>query len=334
LVAGFLSISYPTPLDFATVSKLGGEPKNLSTLAFVRQVGIIIRSDLRRRGTTFAMPYSAEISRTNPTCLLFMVDQSKSMNGPFGGQEGKKKKEGVADAINRLLQNLVLKCAKSEGIRDYFHLGVIGYGGKSVSAALGGQLSGQALIPISVLANCPIRLEVRNRKVDDGAGGLIEQSFRFPIWFEPVADGRTPMCKAFGLAHQTLAGFVERFPQCFPPIVIHLTDGEATDGDPELASAALRSLKTQDGDVLLFNLHLSSSQKSPVVFPDSDIRLADDYARLLFNMSSVLPKKLLAAAESDGYDVNAHSRGFAFNADLVSVIRFLDIGTRVANNLR
>ena len=74
------------------------------------------------------MAFTAEISRTNPTCLLFLVDQSKSMDGPFGGQPGKKKSEGVADAINRLLQNLVLKCAKSTGVRDYFHVGVIGYG--------------------------------------------------------------------------------------------------------------------------------------------------------------------------------------------------------------
>ena len=82
------------------------------------------------------MPFSAEISRTNPTCLLFLIDQSNSMDGPFAGQPGKKKADGVADAINRLLQNLALKCAKSDGIRDYFFVGVIGYG-NNVQSALG-----------------------------------------------------------------------------------------------------------------------------------------------------------------------------------------------------
>ena len=66
------------------------------------------------------MPYSAEISRVNPSCFLFLIDQSGSMSDPFGGQAGRKKAEGVADAINRLLQNLVIKCAKSEGVRDYY----------------------------------------------------------------------------------------------------------------------------------------------------------------------------------------------------------------------
>src|SRR3954469_2433667 len=153
------------------------------------------------------MPYSAEISRTNPTCFLFLVDQSSSMLEPFGGQSDKKKSEGVADAINRLLQNLCLKCAKSDGIRDYFHVGVIGYGGR-VGLALGGKLASDPLVPISLVANNPLRVEQRTRKVDDGAGGLIDQSFKFPVWVEPMANGKTPMCKALTLAAQFLKEYI------------------------------------------------------------------------------------------------------------------------------
>ena len=57
------------------------------------------------------MPYTAEISRTNPSCFLFLIDRSGSMEDKFP-DSGKAKAEGVADAINRLLQNLVIKCAK------------------------------------------------------------------------------------------------------------------------------------------------------------------------------------------------------------------------------
>src|SRR5262249_26368518 len=135
------------------------------------------------------MAFSAEISRTNPTCILFLVDQSTSMRDPFGAQPGKKKSEGVADAINRLLQNLVLKCPKSEVARAYSHGGAIGYGPR-VSPALAEPPPNQPLVPISVIANAPLRVEDRKRTVDDGAGGLIEQSFRFPVWFEPRANGK------------------------------------------------------------------------------------------------------------------------------------------------
>jgi len=47
-------------------------------------------------------------------------------------------------------------------------------------------------------------------------------------------------------------------------------------------------------------------------------------------MSSPLPPQMREAARTDGFAVTEGAHGFAFNADLVSVIRFLDIGTRVA----
>ena len=278
------------------------------------------------------MAYSAEISRVNPSCFLFLIDQSGSMAESFGGQSGKRKADGVADAINRLLQNLVIKCAKSEGVRDYYHVGVIGYG-HEVAPALGGALAGRQLVPISEIANAPIRVEERTKKVDDGAGGLVDQTIKFPVWFEPVANGRTPMQEAFELAQQTLAEFISRVPNCYPPIVVNITDGEANT-NPESAAAGVRALTSSDGNVLLFNAHLSSHSGAAVEFPSSEAALPDDYARLLFRMSSVLPPAMQETARRDGFQAGEGARGFVFNADLVGVIRFLDIGTKVAQNLR
>ena len=85
-----------------------------------------------------------------------------------------------------------------------------------------------------------------------------------------------------------------------------------------------------DSFLLMFNAHLSSSLAPPVCFPSDENTLADKYAKLLFRMSSILPPKLMSAARDDGYPINGPARGFVFNADLVAVIRFLDIGTRVA----
>src|SRR5690348_10835939 len=101
------------------------------------------------------MPYTAEISRNNPTMFLFLIDQSASMGDPSGGWEVMQNKaDGVADAINRLLQNLAIKCNKEEGVRDYFHVGVIAYGAK-VGPAFGGGLAGRELVPISEIAEAP-----------------------------------------------------------------------------------------------------------------------------------------------------------------------------------
>src|SRR5947199_5687106 len=128
------------------------------------------------------MPYSAELSRTNPTAVVFVIDQSSSMAEPFGAQPDKPKAQGVADGINRLLQNLVLKCAKSEGVRDYFHVGVFGYGGR-VAWCLAGAMAGQRLSPLSLVSNNPIRIEQRVRTVERN-GVAVEKKFNFPVWIE------------------------------------------------------------------------------------------------------------------------------------------------------
>jgi len=279
------------------------------------------------------MAYTAEISRTNPTCFLFLVDQSSSMLEPFGRQPEKQKAEGVADAINRLLQNIALKCAKAEGIRDFFYIGVIGYGGRADSA-LGGALAGQPLVPISALANHPLRVEDRTRKVDDGAGGILEQKFKFAVWLEAKHGGRTPMCQALTMARQSLEVFLVRYPGCYPPLVVNITDGMSTDGDPLPLAKSLCSLKSTDGNVLLFNAHISDLPANPVQFPSAKEGLPDDFAKLLFDMSSPLPPQLVEAARRAGFAGHPGSRGFVFNADLVSIIQFLDIGTKVAQGVR
>src|SRR2546427_8618733 len=104
------------------------------------------------------MAYSAEISRQNPSLFLFLVDQAGSMQDVYGtAGSARRKADGVADAINRLLQNLVIRCAKSEGVRDYYSISVFGYG-SSVGPALGGALLGRDVVPISEIANNPIRI--------------------------------------------------------------------------------------------------------------------------------------------------------------------------------
>ena len=151
------------------------------------------------------MPYQAEISRTNPSCFLFLVDQSSSMKDLFaGGASGGTKAQGVADAVNNLLQNLVSKCTKSDGIRDYYNVGVIGYGGGGVAPAFGGALARKELVPISMVGNNPIRVEQRIKQVADGRGGFADRKVNSPIWFEPTCGGGTPM---WCCAYKSFSGF-------------------------------------------------------------------------------------------------------------------------------
>lgn len=276
------------------------------------------------------MPYSAEISRANPTCFLFLIDQSESMRDPIGGGDvPMQKAEAVADAVNRLLSELSIKCAKEDGVRDYFHVGVIGYGAE-VRPIFDGALAGREIVPLSEVAAQPARIEERARPARPGrSGGGADLAVKFPTWFSPVAFGDTPMCGALDLARRVLSGWLAEHPGSFPPIVLNITDGESTDGDPSISAEALRGLAGTDGHVLLFNLHLSSDHSDPVVFPALDATLPDDYARLLYRMSSPLPEDMRSAAWRHDLALTDGARGFAFNADISSIVQFLDVGTQV-----
>jgi hypothetical protein len=78
----------------------------------------------------------------------------------------------------------------------------------------------------------------------------------------------------------------------------------------------------------LFNLHLSSQRVSSIEYPNSEAGLPDKFAQQLFQMSSPLPDYMLNIAKKEGMSIGDRSRGFVFNADMVAVIKFLDIGTR------
>lgn len=117
----------------------------------------------------------------------------------------------------------------------------------------------------------------------------------------------------------------------FPPTVIHITDGESTDGDPTNTAENIKKLATNDGNVLLFNLHFSSNRAIPISYPDNESGLPDQYAQMLFRISSTLPDHIRDAAKKESYRVSEESRGFAFNADIVELIRFVEIGTRPSN---
>lgn len=111
------------------------------------------------------MAYQAAIQRSDPTALLFLVDQSASMNDKMAGSE-RTKAQFVADVLNRTLASLIVFCRKSDGVRDYFDIGVLGYGGDTVANGFQGTLSQATLQPISLIEANPLRIE--ERKKDGG----------------------------------------------------------------------------------------------------------------------------------------------------------------------
>lgn len=262
------------------------------------------------------MAYERRVDRDHPACFVFLVDQSYSMNEAAAGAPGKSKAQALAQAVNDLIFELVVRSLKdaNQDPRHYYDIAVIGYG-KSVGPAWGGNLAGRELVPIPDIAKHPVRVEHQ----PDGT--------RFPVWFDPTADGPTPMSSAIDAAGKVVAAWVQDHPHSFSPVVVNISDGAATDGDPREWAQRLVSLSTSDGNVLLFNLNFSSVGGQQLWFPDSFPQVGGDYAATMFEMSSVLPGFMQELAAMEGHQVSGGSRGFVFNADLTSIVNFLQIGT-------
>jgi hypothetical protein len=136
------------------------------------------------------------------------------------------------------------------------------------------------------------------------------------------------MCQALHQARTLLQPWVQAHAGSRPPMVFNITDGESTDGDPRPPAEALRALATTDGNVLLFNIHLSSIPGTTILYPESETGLPDQFARQLFEMSSLLTPYIQVQLVKAGYAVGEEARGFVFNAHMEEVIMFLDHGTR------
>jgi hypothetical protein len=272
--------------------------------------------------------YNAEISKRQPGCLVFLIDESGSMALRIAGSE-QQKKDAVADAVNRLLYNTILRCIKEDGVQSYFDVGVIGYGIRDASGGVKSAFE-PVLLSISKIATIPKRIETRRHRMSDGRGGWEEELFDFPIWFEPVAQGKTFVNAAFECALEVLVPWVGRNPNSFPPVIVNITDGGFYQKSPAETVAKIRRLATRDGHVLVFNCHISEKQHQPVVFPNDDQTSGfQKRMRQLYDLSSPLPARMCQQAQAKGYPLEPGARGYAFNADLVTLVDFLDIGTRV-----
>ena len=74
--------------------------------------------------------------------------------------------------------------------------------------------------------------------------------------------------------------------------MINISDGDSSDGDPIPYADALKQRETEDGNVLMFNCHLSATAADPFRFPSNGEVLPDELARVLFKMSSILPETI------------------------------------------
>jgi hypothetical protein len=239
--------------------------------------------------------YSAPITRLHPTAFILLVDRSGSMRERvvFSGAEMTKAR-AVTLVANSFIDELLYRARREEGTRDYYDMAVIGYSGDGVRSLV--SPDGEFTSP-SRLAALPVPREMISRERVLPSGRSVVAVTRHNVWFREKAAGVTPMCEALGEALSLVEWWCrqKRNRVGYPPTVINITDGEASDGDAGAVRAVaerIRRTGTADGRTILMNLHLARKDDphSPVLFPSSPSELPDHrYARLLWDMSSDMP---------------------------------------------
>lgn len=278
-------------------------------------------------------PYTAQITRETPTAFIFLVDHSGSM-GNFTNLYGQDMMcaDAVAQILNSQIYELVNRCVKMGETRHYFDIAVIGYGSDAYSA-WSGALAGRDFVSPEELQRNPYRTREITKQVRV-RGRLMERKVTETQWFEARHDGRSTnfhlaLQKAKTLAEKWIATHDAR---CYPPTIINITDGAFLNSTHEYRQQLaneVKALYTTDGNVLMFNVHISPREVESVSFPVDKAELnGNRYATELFELSSLLPKVYNERiARLKNIDMDKRLVAMAVNADMQQLVKIMDIGT-------
>ncbi|MBE6196611.1 MAG: VWA domain-containing protein [Rikenellaceae bacterium] len=276
--------------------------------------------------------YSQSITRTHRTLIVLALDRSGSMCEQIETPDGPRTKaEAVCEIANSLLFELIERARRSDGVRDYYDIAAIGYSGAGIEPLL----TEKWLLSVSELAQDEPRYTERLtiHTLPDGTQSL--HRIKRPEWIRPNAAGETPMYALFCQVHDLVKAWCSdpRNRESFPPVVFHITDGEASDSSPDDLREICRAIReegTQDGNTLLLNCHLTSHTLNPrILFPSGIEELNENrYARLLYDCSSELP----AVFEQEICRLKGNSgrgpfRGMSYNCSTQELITLLNIGS-------
>ena len=310
--------------------------KNHIPLQFIKNIGnfgFTIPSQSAQMQTKTA--YTAQITRNTPTAFIFLIDQSVSMQNytTLYGEE-MPMAEAVARIVNHQLNELVLRCIKGSETRDYYDIAIIGYGEKAYSGWKG-ELEGRDFVKPSELKEHPYK-KITTKKETRTRKGVKVVEVEEVQWIEAEAtEGWTRVHHAFEKAKGLLDEWMEKHhdKDCYPPTIINITDGEFNGATKEYVlqqANELKSMFTNDGNVILFNIHISANKAVCVTCPASKDEVSfSSLATTMYEMSSLLPMRYsdrTADLRGDGTPNNRY-RAMSINADMSTLIQLMDIGT-------
>ncbi len=309
--------------------------KNFIPLEYIKNIGNFgIPIPSKPKALQIKNPYTAQITRNTPTAFIFLVDQSVSMKRitTLNGEQ-MSLAEAVARIVNNQINELVYRCIKTTEVRHYYDIAIIGYG-HEVYSGWNGVLAGRDFVSPEELKNNPFKKIIVKEEKRTRKGTMIKEIEKVQ-WLEARCDGKwTHVHQAFDKAKALLGQWMLEHHEkdCYPPTIINITDGQfnhATREQIVQQANELKAMFTNDGNVLLWNIHITPNNLEQVMLPIGKEELkGDKYSELLYDMSSLLPTRYnQAISDIRGDAVDTRHMAMATNTDMSTLIQLMDIGT-------
>jgi hypothetical protein len=234
--------------------------------------------------------YTQPATSLNPALIIYLIDASYSMNDPCNGTT---KIDIVNNALKEAIKDMIRRSMRDGIVQRRYKVAILAYSTMVVDV-----LDGVCELPELVKRGQPI---IR-------AGGETDTALGF-------------------LAVETLLKQHLAEVQMGPaPLVCHLTDALITATDPTPVVQRIQRMGVHDGTVLVENVYVADKmirgsgrdwhQWGGVSKPS---QLTNDYARLLFHLSSPIPETYLHNINNYGYNLQAGATLFfpGVHTDLV-----------------
>jgi hypothetical protein len=246
--------------------------------------------------------YSRLATSLNPALVIYLIDASHSMNDPC---DQTTKIALVNAALKEALKDMLRRSIRDGIVQPRYKVAILAYSTTVVDV-----LQGICDLPRLVKLGIPVI----------------------------SAGGETDTAAGFAAVEALLQRHLGEFHMGPVPLVCHLTDALITANDPTPIVQRIQSMAVPDGPVLVENVYVADRMlRSPV----SDWhnwggvmrtgQLTNEYARLLFNLSSPMPETYRQNINNYGYRLQPGSRLFfpGMHTDLVRLAFVISTATQL-----
>ncbi|MBE9488478.1 MAG: VWA domain-containing protein [Bacteroidetes bacterium] len=295
--------------------------------------------------------YTAPITRNTPGLFGFVLDMSGSMSEPISFEGSQMRKcDALNVIVNRTIYELICRCRKFSGYYDYFQFFAIGYSDNQTvdlfEDTIGNGSVGSNIYSVNDLVSSMVEKKTFRRQFKDENDKIISSTYSVPQYLCPGAMGNTPMYQALRETHNITKKWLSIHGEglSFPPMIIHITDGDVTDAPVEEVldvAEKIKGLSSGNGNVLILNIHIGDDviNEEVITFPrnENELRCVKN-ATDLFKMSSVFPETMLELVKkikkADSINDVRNSRMMTFNSSMITILEAINIGTiSVANHI-